>query len=662
MMLQFINAASSATSITDLAIMVSGLCGFFLFSLYLFLPICGDVLPVQKRDWIDSPPESTMEGDVGCFSEYMELWIHRMRIEGLRLWLSAMLRIQVALASLDSLNHQLSACGFGLHKDPDRNYIFRVMYSGCFVQLEHGHYVMPLNLLKRISRFGGRMRSYVMKCPVLAAPLSSEHIQCDPDFIQVTRLIPVDSWNNELSWSLALGGSLVVALEDASLIQVYVDIHKPYITVQGRRNTILSPVQVLQTEGQFLPLKLVSGNYAYSMEATCPTVTMYSSENTVLHIYKRRMGLTKRGGYDSETLSVSSVSVNQTSAFTWSENSGFVKLIIPTALIQKMKKCTEKEGRDLQQAFLRIDVVLTFKETNNKMVWTMENMSPCLEERMTSVTAPPYAEGTGRPLLSAEASGKNPQLLSQTTEGFSKTFKLAQVFPPTEGLRVASVSPWSTSSLETDTLRALNSINSLLANGGKSNVQAAEVMSTRSWEWTASRPGGLSRFVPTTPSYVTHEANLDSDDASSLGLHGSSLSTGETSSAITTEPSNLTADISTATDGSISKAARSGVAPPHHGEVNTMVKWTPVTSPLPLESTSLSLLDLKEVIIPKTVSDVPLNTRSASQKLLQLHRGHTQLSLTPPSPDIVMHSTGTNQTEPIHTPDEQVAGKYAPPR
>lgn len=29
-----------------------------------------------------------------CFSEYMELWIHRMRIEGLRLWLSGILRIQ----------------------------------------------------------------------------------------------------------------------------------------------------------------------------------------------------------------------------------------------------------------------------------------------------------------------------------------------------------------------------------------------------------------------------------------------------------------------------------------------------------------------------------------------------------------------------------------
>lgn len=35
-----------------------------------------------------------LEGDMECFSEYMELWIHRMRTEGLKLWLSAMLRIQ----------------------------------------------------------------------------------------------------------------------------------------------------------------------------------------------------------------------------------------------------------------------------------------------------------------------------------------------------------------------------------------------------------------------------------------------------------------------------------------------------------------------------------------------------------------------------------------
>lgn len=97
---------------------------------------------------------------------------------------------------------------------------------------------------------------------------------------KVTREIPVDNWNNEvisnkcvdmwgyeemnvsyveyfwcdfsiqLDWFLALSGSLVVALDDSSLIQVNVEMHKPNITVQGRRDTILSPVQVRL--GQFV--------------------------------------------------------------------------------------------------------------------------------------------------------------------------------------------------------------------------------------------------------------------------------------------------------------------------------------------------------------------------------------------------------------------------
>lgn len=65
------------------------------------------------------------------------------------------------------------------------------------------------------------------------------------------------------------------------------------------------------------------------------SVIQHLSKDTVLHIYKRRMGLTKRGGYDNETLSVSSVSINQTDTFTWSETTSFVKLTVPTALIQK---------------------------------------------------------------------------------------------------------------------------------------------------------------------------------------------------------------------------------------------------------------------------------------------------------------------------------------
>ncbi|XP_067302066.1 uncharacterized protein C1orf127 homolog [Pseudorasbora parva] len=346
---------------------------------HFILPIWGNVLRLQKRDWVGSPSASMTEGDVECFSEYMELWIHRMRIEGLRLWLSGILRIQVGLVSMENLNHQLSSCGFALHRDLDKNYIFRVMYSGCFVQLEHGSYVIVLNLQKRVSRFGGRTQTFMMRCPAVLAPPNREHIQCDSNFIQVTREIPVDNWNNELDWSLALRGSLVVALEDSSLIQVNVKMHKPNMTVQGRRDTILSPVQVLKSEGHFLPLKLVSGHYAYSMEATCPKVHQFPSKDTVLHVYKRRMGLTKRGGYQNETLSVSNVIVEQTDTFTWSETSDFVQLVIPTIYIQQKKDCIGHEGEKLQQNFYKIDAVLTFKETNHKMHWTMENTSPCSE-------------------------------------------------------------------------------------------------------------------------------------------------------------------------------------------------------------------------------------------------------------------------------------------
>lgn len=47
----------------------------------------------------------------------------------------------------------------------------------------------------------------------------------------------------------------------------------------------------------------------------------------MLHIFKRRMGLTKRGSRDSEALTVSDVSVNQTHHFTVHETREFVTLI-----------------------------------------------------------------------------------------------------------------------------------------------------------------------------------------------------------------------------------------------------------------------------------------------------------------------------------------------
>ncbi|GLD45923.1 uncharacterized protein AKAME5_000036400 [Lates japonicus] len=214
-----------------------------------------------------------------------------------------------------------------------------------------------------------------MTCPVVSSLPSREQIQCDPEFIQVIREVPYDNWNNELQWSLSLSDHLIVALEDASLIQMNIDINGPDITVQGRRREILSPVKVIENEAEFLALKLVSGQYAYSMEATCPKVTTSTTEETVLHIFKRRMGLTRRGSHDSEGLTVSDVSVNQTDNFTVHETSAFVTLIIPTTQILQTKTCVD--SKQLLQLFYRVDVVLTFKETNHKMHWTMENTLPC---------------------------------------------------------------------------------------------------------------------------------------------------------------------------------------------------------------------------------------------------------------------------------------------
>nr|XP_040050226.1 uncharacterized protein C1orf127 homolog [Gasterosteus aculeatus aculeatus] len=335
--------------------------------------VMGSALSIQSTEW--NRTARLTEGDVECFSEYMEMWIHSGRIGGLGLWLSAALKIQVHLASLDHLNLQLSACGFSLHKYPDNNFIFRVSYTGCFVQQLNNHHVLKLNLVKRINRFRERPYSFTMKCPVAPVLPSREQIQCDPECIQVTRQVPHDNWDNKLRWSLSLSDHLVVALEDASLIQMNVDMSGPDITVQGRRREVLSPVEVLGNEGEFLALKLVSGQYAYSMEATCPKVTAFTPEETELHIFKRRMGLTKRGSRDNEALTLSDVSVNQTDNFTVHETREFVTLIITTAQILQTKTCGDR--KQFLQPFYRVDVVLTFKETNHKTHWTMENTLPC---------------------------------------------------------------------------------------------------------------------------------------------------------------------------------------------------------------------------------------------------------------------------------------------
>ncbi|KAF3860303.1 hypothetical protein F7725_000558 [Dissostichus mawsoni] len=309
----------------------------------------------------------------------MEMWIHNARIEGLGLWLSGALKIRVNLASLDQLNLQLSSCGLSLHKDPDNNFIFRVSYTGCLVQQQHGHHVLTLNLVKR-----KQIWRQTSQCDdEVSAGFCAAQQREDP----VTRQVAYDNWDNELQWSLSLSDQLIVALEDASLIQMNIDMRGSDITVQGRRGEVLSPVTVMEDEGDFLALKLVSGQYAYSMEATCPKVNTSTAEETVLHIFKRRMGLTKRGSRDNEALTVSDVWVNQTDNFTLHETSAFVTLIIPTAQILQTKTCAD--SKRLLQPFYRVDVVLTFKETHHKMQWSMENTLPCTARPAASHRTPP---------------------------------------------------------------------------------------------------------------------------------------------------------------------------------------------------------------------------------------------------------------------------------
>lgn len=67
------------------------------------------------------------------------------------------------------------------------------------------------------------------------------------------------------------------------------------------------------------------------------SVTTSLEEETVLHIFKRHMGLTKRGSHDNNVLMVSDLLVNQTDHFTVNETSQFVTLTIPTAQILQTK-------------------------------------------------------------------------------------------------------------------------------------------------------------------------------------------------------------------------------------------------------------------------------------------------------------------------------------
>ncbi|KAM9685397.1 uncharacterized protein C1orf127 homolog [Trichechus inunguis] len=303
--------------------------------------------------------------EVECFSDYMALWIPRSHVEGLRQWLGRTLHLPGTWRTPGRLDPFLAKCGYFLHPDPNGDFIFRALYSACFVQKEKANYRLEIRIFqKRVRRLEQR-DGYVMKCPMTTPSLGQVCVHCGPTFVQPP-------------WLLSLQGELVASLEDASLMGLYVDINATSITIQSPRPDLLQRQEVLNTSTELLPLWLVSGYSAYSLEVTCPPVSSRSELEVLVHIPKQRLGLVKRGGYFKESLSLQFLRVHQSSTFTVTESRDFVVVSILAAEVLRVQQCQEGQGAPGTQAFYRVDLSLEFKEMATPVLWTVENFFRCV--------------------------------------------------------------------------------------------------------------------------------------------------------------------------------------------------------------------------------------------------------------------------------------------
>ncbi|XP_030661338.1 uncharacterized protein C1orf127 homolog isoform X4 [Nomascus leucogenys] len=223
-----------------------------------------------------------------------------------------------------------------------------------------------------------RSDRYIMKCPMLRSRLGQESVHCGPMFIQVSRPLPLRSDNRQTPWLLSLRGELVASLEDASLMGLYVDINATTVTVQSPRQGLLQRWEVLNTSVELLPLWLVSGHHAYSLEAACPPVSFQPESEVFVHIPKQRLGLVKRGSYIEETLSLRFLRVHQSNIFLVTENKDFVVVSIPVAGVLQVQRCQEVGGTPGTQAFYRVDLSLEFAEMAAPVLWTVDSFFQCV--------------------------------------------------------------------------------------------------------------------------------------------------------------------------------------------------------------------------------------------------------------------------------------------
>ncbi|XP_068098475.1 uncharacterized protein C1orf127 homolog [Hyperolius riggenbachi] len=376
----YVVSAQVRGSLYNILTLVDKMRDFWMLSgLLLGVVLCpdpSDSFPLRGSS-LEPIPESSSD-NVECFLDYMELWVPRRMMDGLLLWLSRVMRFPVSLSSLDRSNHLLSRCRYLLEIDNNRNFIFRVHYTACNVQTQKGFHILEIHMMKKTSTGNSRSDRYMMRCPALTAELGRARVRCDPTYVQVSRPLPLGN-SDVKDWYLTLHGELLVAVEDASLIGMEVEMNNASVKVRGLRDQLLSPRKFLDRQTAVLPLWLAHGFYAYSMEASCPPVSQQPGEEVVLYIPKQRVGLVKRASYMAETLTLKNIAPAPPLNVTVTEDRQFVMISIPANEVLRQQDCPST-GDDIRrvQTYYSIDLVLQFAEIAYPMNWTVENYYQCL--------------------------------------------------------------------------------------------------------------------------------------------------------------------------------------------------------------------------------------------------------------------------------------------
>ncbi|XP_042551578.1 uncharacterized protein C1orf127 homolog [Dipodomys spectabilis] len=359
------------------------------------------------------PAQGTPTDRAECFSDYMTLRIPRARVEGLRQWLARTLHPLGTWRSPGGQGHLLAQCGYLLRPGPEGHFIFQALYSACFVQKENANYRLEIRIFRKGVKRLEQSDRYIMKCPVVPPRPGQQSVLCRPSFIQVSRPLPLRTHSGQAPWLLTLRGEMVVSLEDASLMGLQVDLNVTTITVQIPRRDLLQRQEVQNVPMELLPLWLVGGHYAYSLEAACPLVSPQPDSEIFVHIPKRRLGLIRRGPLVERGLSLSFLRVHQSDPVAVIESKDFLVVSLPAAALLRAQPCQESQGAPGVQASYRVDLSLGFAESLTPVLWTVENFFQCMGKGVVLGGPPSSLPAAGPPGGSGASTAAG---LSRTTQ------------------------------------------------------------------------------------------------------------------------------------------------------------------------------------------------------------------------------------------------------